>query len=200
FAAAHLAGRGLDGLVTSTIAPRRARAVGAGVLLLLLVELAPRPIPWHSVPRTAPPAVTLWLAGADEVAAVLHLPLAEEPIGEIPRMDLATIHRRPIVNGFSGHFPSHWVELRRICCWPVPDDQALARLRLWGVTHLVIHPRWQRRWQGREFRTWTARVAEGEVPGVEKVWEDPASGDTVFRIDAGARSRTRSPDVANPRR
>lgn len=181
-AAALLCARGLD-TVTAQLADARARRLAAlAVFALLVVELAPRPIPWHAV--AAPdelPEVYAWLSTQPGVEAVLELPLLPPP-GEVHYMYRATVHWKPIVNGYSGHVPPHYSRLTSLCCWPVPNDAALALLRRWGVTHVVVHPLWPRRWQRKAYAEWRAAVARGEIAGVRRVFSDPQAGDEVFEI------------------
>jgi len=65
-------------------------------------------------------------------------------------MYFATLHWKPLVNGYSGYIPEHYAELMRNCCYPLPDQEQLGQLRRWGVTHVLLHKkelidRWERR-------------------------------------------------------
>lgn len=190
-AAALLCARGTD-VAASTPSTSRARPlIGLALLALLVAELAPRPIPWHALPRRNElPEVYGWLAERPEVEAILELPFLPPP-DEVQYMYRSTVHWKPIVNGYSGHFPTHYAELTSTCCWPVPDDRSLTLLRSWGVSHLVVHPLWQKRWQQRAYAEWKQAVDRGEVAAVQRVFLDPATGDEVFDIRGG--------DVAVPR-
>lgn len=190
FAIAWFAGRGLDGLLRR-VGSRTLRALAGGVAALwIFVESTPRPFAWHRVP-VAPPVYS-WIAANSDVHALLVLPLRRNE-REIPAMWYSTAHWRPIVNGFSAFTPRAYQELRAICCWPMPDERALETLRRMGVTHVVVHPVWERRWQHRELAAWTEKVAAGEVPGVRLVYRDER-GDHVYAITSrGADDETARP-------
>lgn len=176
-----LAGRGLDGLLQRLRGRGGRLAVAAAACLWIVLESMPRPLAWNRVPE--PPPVHRWIATAPEVEALLVLPLRRNE-REIPAMWSATAHWKPIVNGFSAFTPRAYRELLDVCCWPLPDDHALDRLRRMGVTHVVIHTaQWRRPWLHRELAAWQRRVAAGEVPGVREVYRD-GRGDRVFAIAA----------------
>lgn len=185
-AVAHLAARGTALLQQR---PRGAAArglIGLGLLAALSLESTPRPFRWIPVPRPADfPSAHHRLAGRRDVRAILELPLlslGDEGI----YMRYSTLHWHPLVNGASGHYPRAYQELREECCWPVPDERVLARLRRWGVSHVVVHPsRLDTRWARRAVRLWARAVEEGRVPGVRDVWEGP-DGDVVFTLVSSA--------------
>jgi len=105
----------------------------------LLAELAPRPLDWSRVPGEAElPAVYHWLAGRDDVRAVLELPLRDD-VSEATYLYAGTLHWKPLFNGYSGYNAPRYTGLRRFCCHPVPEGETLARLRRWGVSHVLIH-------------------------------------------------------------
>lgn len=181
-ALALLCGRGTDALRHSL--PSRAGRFAASALLIALVgwELAPTGIEWHPVEKRHELAeVYHWLDREPGVDAILELPLLPPP-GEVVYMVRSTAHWKPIVNGFSGHFPPHYEELREICCWPAPDPAVLTTLRTWGVSHVVIHTAGMKRWERRELSRWTHAIHQGQTPGVTQVFDDPEAGDAVFRI------------------
>ncbi len=187
---ALLAGRGLDGLLdwfSGRIPdriwgrlPRPAVRWAAGLLAaaLLAVDLAPRRLPWIPVPSEAELApVHAWIAGQPEVRTLLVLPWdgPEGPLREIAALYDGTRHWKPLVNGYSGHFPDLHRRLHALCCAAVPAGPALAELRAAGVTHVLVHVRQlPQRWQRRRTRAWPA---SGEV---EVVYDD--GPDVVFGI------------------
>jgi hypothetical protein len=177
-AVAFLAGWGLD-LLLARFQGRTRAAAGLLVLTLLAVDLAPRQIPWLPIAQEADFApVHAWLAGRTDVQGLLVLPWNGTSLPhllEISAMYQATRHWRPLVDGYSGHFPPFHRRLHQICCWPVPEGEALLQLRAAGVTHVLVHVgTLPKRWQRRRVRTWPAT---GEV---ELVYDDGA--DRVFRI------------------
>lgn len=184
FVVAFFAARGLE-LLLQRVAPARRRAAGLlaiALVSLIVAELVPRPLPWKSLPRPHELGpVHAWIAGRDDVRALLVLPMrnldAPYPmLSEIQTMYQATRHWKPIVNGYSGHQPPHYLRLRRLCCRPAPEGEALSMLRDWGVTHLLVHAGDLRRAQRRRLWAWA------EQQGIEQVYSD--GHDVVFRIEA----------------
>lgn len=174
FSLSWFAARTLDGWLRR-IAPaglRVATTLAAG--LFLLAELAPRPLPWSRIPGEAElPAVDHWLAGRDDVRAVLELPLRDD-VSEASYLYAGTLHWKPLFNGYSGYNAPRYAGLRRFCCHPVPEGESLVRLRRWGVSHVVVH---------------TGALPEEERPTVlawgrqEGIQLEYAAGpDLVFRI------------------
>lgn len=182
---AWLAGRGFE----LVLAERRFRAsraaVGTAVVLACAVELVPVRLPFEPVPQESRfPGVDHWLARQPEVRAYLDLPFGDTPDDEILPMYRGSLHFKPLVNGYSGHLPPDYLALRRICCTPVPEKEALQLLRSWGVTHVVVRlqPALRRRPQAlRRYQEWRERVLTGELRGVQEVYSDHRK-DRVYAI------------------
>jgi hypothetical protein len=138
FSIAWFAGRALDaGLRRLSKAPRRWAA--ALVAAFLLAELWPKPLSGIRLSQERDFApVYHWLAGRDDVRAVLELPIRDDATSVL-YMYYGTRHWKPLVNGYSGYMPGDFVWLLENCCWPVPGGATLDRLRLWGVSHVLIH-------------------------------------------------------------
>ena len=162
--------------------PRRGRAAVAALLAgVVCFELAPQRLSWHWLPEKAQfPPLYHWLA-AEGDGPILELPF-HDGHRELPYVYYSTLHRRPLVNGYSGYEPPTYRRLREICCWPVPDEAALAELRRLGVSALVVHPVWEQRWAHRSYEEWLARVHGGGIPGVREVYAGPG-GSRVFALD-----------------
>ncbi len=124
---------------------RCATWLSLGMAACLLLELAPRRIPWIALPAEDDfPQVYQWVADRPEIAALLELPInrADMPIPEVTSigyMYYGTLHWRPLVNGYGAHLAHSFDSLRARCCRPVPDAATLDLLRSWGVTHLLVH-------------------------------------------------------------
>lgn len=183
FAIAFFAGWGLDALRCR--APRlRHPAVMSAILLLLVIELTPARLDWFPPPE--PPAAHHWIAANDRVEAVLELPF-RSPLRDLLYASFASLHWKPVANGFSANAPPHYWELRRVCCWPVPEPRALERLRDLGISHVLIHGEaLEARWARRRLAAWRREVRAGRVPGVRQVYGDEG-GDWIFAIDGGER-------------
>jgi hypothetical protein len=149
-------------------------AVGA-VGALLLLEVTPRPISWSpqlQEKNFAP--VYRWLAAQPNVTALLELPIQDNST-DISYMYFATLHWKPLVNGYSGYIPDHYAELMETCCYPLPNPEQLDHLRNWGVTHVLLHKKelgtkWERRWAWH----WL------DEPGISLEYEDDT--DRVYGI------------------
>ncbi|MEP7008913.1 MAG: hypothetical protein ABJC13_01175 [Acidobacteriota bacterium] len=153
-----LAAYGFDRLRERLSSITLRRGFAAGVIVLLAIEQAPRRLDWTEIePRLGPTAVDQWLAKTSAVRAVLEVPLGRVQ-DDIPTMYRASHYGKPVVNGYSGFLPTDNLDLRRRCCFPVPDDADLARLRAEGVTHVVARLADLRRWQRREIERWPRRA------------------------------------------
>lgn len=191
FALCYFAARALAALLERLRTPAGRALAAAAVGALLIVDLMPRPLPWVRLRSEAEfPPVYAWLAGRDDIEALLELPLGGET-QEIRTMYLGTRHWKPLVNGYSGYFPPFYESLRQTCCHPLPDEEMLPRLRRFGVTHLLVH-RATLRARPRDIRQW-----EAEAP---VRLEFAQRGDRVYRIlDPGER-REPPPRSLRPRR
>jgi hypothetical protein len=164
----------LDRRLGETRPERRKLAVGV-VTALLLLEVTPRPIEWSPLAQEKDFApVYHWLAAQRNVDGLLELPLHDNST-DISYMYFATLHWKPLVNGYSGYIPEHYAELMRSCCYPLPDPEQLGQLRRWGVTHVLLHKkelidRWERR------RAWRWL----DDPGISLEYED--DNDRVYGI------------------
>jgi Protein of unknown function (DUF3108) len=101
--------RELVRLVVSHRGPRSESVTLAVVALLLLVELANRPLAWVDAPTLTTPA-GYWLSQAKQPGAVLYLPLTID-LENTPFMVESLEHGRPIVNGYSGLRPPFYAAL-----------------------------------------------------------------------------------------
>jgi hypothetical protein len=179
-----LAAAALDARVRRRPAPLRwRRAAVVTVATVLLLEVCPRPINWEELEEEDDfPDVTSWIADQPDVKAILELPLADSSLPfpgmvNISYMYYATLHWKPLVNGYSAHTPLAWEWLQQRCCWPAPDGETLARLRIWGVSHLVIHRSELPQWERMELDRW-------QVTGqAELVYA--GGGDRAYRIRPG---------------
>jgi hypothetical protein len=88
--------------------------------------------------RGVPPVYT-YLRSLPPNAAIIELPFGASAY-EVRYMYYSTVHRRRIVNGYSGGFPSWYDALTRELSWPLADRaRAYGELRAHGVTHAVVH-------------------------------------------------------------
>ncbi len=180
FPLAWFAARELDRLLRCAASPAWRRLGAAFAAVVLLVELAPKPLNWEPLPQERDFAPGYhWLAKQKDVRAVLELPIGNDST-EISYMYFATRHWKPLVNGYSGFFPTHYRELRGSCCWPLPTPRQLAQLRDWGVTHVLVHPEAleDKKWAYRALAAWESQ------PGISLEYDD--GRDRVYRIGPGS--------------
>lgn len=174
FSLAFFAAGELDRRLRETAPLRRRLATGL-LAALLFLEVTPRPLDWTPLPQEDDlPAVYAWLAGQPSVAAVFELP-HHDVLTDISYMYFATFHWKPLLNGYSGYIPDHYAELMESCCYPLPDPDQLARLRVWGITHVLLHKEsLNKPWKRKSAASWI------EQPGVSVAYED--DDDRVYRI------------------
>jgi hypothetical protein len=121
--------------------PRRARA--------LLVAVASAGIlaeGWRTVPLLAPPPASV-LEPTDGPGAVIELPFGV-PLRDGQAMYRGMTHLHPVVNGYSGREPPHWIVLG--LALPSRDPGLLRELAARGVRHVVVFHDEDpaRRWRG----------------------------------------------------
>jgi len=169
FPFAFLAGTGLAALLRRV---RRPRVWGCILIVLLLLEIAPRPFRWQRVDTFASlPGVNHWLIGRDDVSAVLELP-TYSIFDEVRFMHRSSFGWIPLANGFSGHFPDSYRRMRHYCCNPIPDDEGIIELRRMGITHLVVHSYGWKRGDRRRVENWLRKVRKGRKKTLREVYDD----------------------------
>jgi hypothetical protein len=85
------------------------------------------------------PAVYHALAGEPDARVVVELPLGQFDY-DLRAMYYSAVHRRPIVNGYSGMFPPHYPRLASaLADIPRHPEVSLEALRGSGATHVILH-------------------------------------------------------------
>ena len=171
---AFFASRTLD-LGLSRLGPSRRRLAATLAIAFLLLEVYPKPLSWTDLPQERDfPAVYHHLARRNDVRAVLELPLRDD-MTAVSYMYFATLHWKPLVNGYSGYIPLDYMAFRNTCCWPVPNREQIDILRGQGVSHILVHgDKLQRKWKQRAISRWEQT---GEVR-----LEFAGDGDRLYRI------------------
>lgn len=139
FGVAVLAGFGAERLFAALRGRRSRAAVCAALALLINAEFLAWPIDGITVPvgEDIPPTVR-WLADEPASAVVLELPLHDWIPDESVYLYLATVHRKTLVNGYSGFIPASSF-LARAVFREFPGGESLDFLETLGVTHVVVH-------------------------------------------------------------
>jgi hypothetical protein len=131
---AVLAGLGAASLIRWRRKAGRRLAV-AGMVLILAEG-------WSVAPTAVLPArgaVYDAIAASPEDTVVVEFPFGD-PASEIDYTFFAGSHRKPIVNGYSGYFPAHYIALVAQLSHP-PDagSDAWDALASSGATHAIVH-------------------------------------------------------------
>jgi hypothetical protein len=141
FGVAVLAGFGAARLFAAMKRRGARAAVCAAFCIFLNVEYLAWPIDGITVPvgRDVPP-VYRWLAKQPADSVVLELPFHEWIPDESVYLYFATIHRKTLVNGYSGFIPASTF-LARDVFREFPEGESLDFLETFGVSHVVVHAR-----------------------------------------------------------
>ncbi len=139
--------------VRALLTLRRGRAVVAGLSVLFMLESTAMPLaldrplpatPYRATPsrvRTGEqvPQVYRFAATLPPSSVLLELPLGT-PAWDLQAVFYQRVHRRPIVNGYSGGFPPSYSDHRDAfsSVSEVPEA-AWRRLRDSGATHVIVH-------------------------------------------------------------
>ena len=139
FGVAVLAGFGAERLFAALRGPRARAAACAALALLINVEFLAWPIDGITVPvgKDIPPTVR-WLADEPASAVVLELPVHDWIPDESVYLYFATVHRKTLVNGYSGFIPASTF-LARDVFREFPGGESFDFLETLGVTHVVVH-------------------------------------------------------------
>jgi hypothetical protein len=134
-AVAMLAGFGLAAALQRW--PSRAGAIGLAAVVLVNAEALRAPLWWAPFAGISPVYATL---AAEPNAVVAEMPVfrTRSIFGNARYMLNATVHRHPIVNGYSGFMPPSYGPMQASVA-SFPEGKALAALHALGVTHVVVH-------------------------------------------------------------
>jgi hypothetical protein len=171
------AARGVDLLLRRASSPRARAAVAVGLAAVLALELAPRRIAWERVPRERElPRAYFWLRDQPGVKALVELPLRADA-GENDYLYAATVHWKPVANGYSGYMAESYLGL--LSHIPiVPHADGFDLLRKMEISHIVLHtgdpvrPKVVRRWEDR--------FGTGPERQMERIYQE--EGISIYRV------------------
>lgn len=127
-------------LARRTWSPAMRRGFIAGVIALMLVEYANRPIPLSYAIAAKPADVYAALKVADPgVIVEFPLPHPDNLPGFDPNYQAWSVwHWRPMLNGYSGFYSRNYLDaVERLQSFPDPD--AIAALRERDVRYVIVH-------------------------------------------------------------
>jgi len=195
-----LAAKGL-----TTLRPR-ALVVGlVSVVGLAETLIVPIPMPeWSKIidTREEPPGVYRWLADQPDHPVIAHLPMLDvyaletrPAFHESIYMVYSTHHWKPLVNGYAGIEPRHYVHIRSLMR-RFPSEEFLDALRAVGTRYVVVHR------GGYGPNQWT-RLQEGLPRALDGWLREVVSidGDTVYELSpasAGWSNEPRSQPAPRP--
>jgi len=138
--------------LTSSLAPRRRALAGAAFALVILAES------WSSVPAAAQPEAIEMLRSSDTSIPVVQLPFDTDS-------DVAAVYRsmdnqRPLVNGYSGYIPPHYLLL--LLALRLGDVDVLKEFAIGSPVEFVVNRR-------IDFERWSETV---ERFGARPIQED----------------------------
>ena len=162
----------------------RSRAVtmlaAVAISAAMLIEYRHPLRAWLTIPAE-PPQVYRWLATQPRSV------VAEVPFAETHRLDSifdglymfnSTYHWQPIVNGYSGFFPTTFMELAQQTAG-FPDDRSIEYLKQRGVDLIVIHG--QLLGADRYGDITTALLERPDIEATVQ-FDEPNGSDMVFRL------------------
>jgi len=170
----------------SLLKPRPAAVAAVAAIGLLETLIVPIPMPeWSKIidTRSGPPAVYRWLDAQPGEPVIAHLPMLDvyglerrPAFHESIYMVYSTHHWKPLVNGYAGIEPRHYVHIRNLM-WSFPSEELLDALREVGTRYIVVHRggygpnQWARLQQGMP------RALEGSLREVTTL-----DGDRVYEL------------------
>lgn len=127
----------LGALAVIHAVPRKGRIVVAALIpALMFAELFSAPLSWDLI--TDPePRVYEWLADAPITGGVLELPI--RPDTEFAYVQRATLHDRPLLNGFSGFETALHARLIDLFRHPAPPEGTFDLIEEQGASLLIVH-------------------------------------------------------------
>ena len=161
--------------------PRHVTAIATIVIAAaLLVEYRTRMDAWLTVPQ-APSEINRWLA-AQPRSVVAEVPFARadalHSIYDGLYMFNSTWHWQPIVNGYSGFFPTTFIELAEYTA-SFPDDRSIEYLKRRGVDLIVVHGTLM---DPEVFGGMTARLLARPDTEALAQFQEPMGSEVVFRL------------------
>jgi hypothetical protein len=160
-AVACLAGIGVAAL-RARLSPGRAAVVAA--VLVVLINLEALRAPLYYTRFEGVPGIYSLLATEPDPVVLVEVPFwpASAVFENGGYLVNATVHWRPLMNGYSGYVPASYRENAKTF-WFFPREHAIEAMRRAGVTHVMIHP-------------------EHFAPNIDEMWRAVAASPHLERI------------------
>jgi len=163
----------LAGLGAAALAARRSRAATIALVVLCAIVLVEgwvgplrmsvrsHPVGYNPPPRHLPAgpgaeAIHRFIAAIDEPVVLIALPIGDAWYDTRHTFE-AGLHRRPLVNGFSGFSPAWYPALAGRLGGSPSGPAAAAALDASGATHVLVHE-YAYRGGGRDVSSWLASL------------------------------------------
>lgn len=171
------AARGVDLLMRRMSKPQVRAALAAGLAAVLAVELAPRRLDWERLPREEElPRAYAWIRDEPSIKGLVELPMLGDH-RENFYLYAATLHWKPIANGYSGYMAASYTQLANRIRF-LPNVRGFELLREMEISHVVVHARSEPRMEA--LRSWEAKFAQGPRRQVERVYRE--KGISIYRV------------------
>ncbi len=169
-----------------SVIARCSRLLVAGALLVVGIEYRAFPLEIYPVDPAPAPAYT-WLAGVDLRGAVVEWPFNTD--AEVDYEFRSTAHWKPLLNGYSGFFPPHYLELAAMHAEKPIRSEVWKKMTDLGASLLVLHPHAFEDEGLRKSSLDALRqgLSDGVLQTPRVFWHDQ-SRDFVFRMSGSTQS------------
>ena len=145
---------------------QRRRALAAAFAVVIVADTWIGEMPHH-------PAPPVWDIAPDEISgAVLVLPLGDNE-ADVRAMYQGIGHGRPVVNGYSGHFPPWYFALQMAL--ESRDPEALDELSRLGVTQIIVSDWYDREDEWHAYALTRATLRREGADGTYRLFDLPAA-------------------------
>ncbi len=173
---------------------RRSRFFVVGAVLLVAIEYRAFPLEMYPVERGTAP-VYAWLARVDLPGGVVEWPFNTD--AEVDYEFRSTAHWKPLVNGYSGFFPPHYLELATMLAEKPIRSGVWKKMTDLGASLLILHPH---AFEEEGLRmSYLGLLRQGLSDGILQeprvFWHDQ-SRDYVFRLKDSTSSPLQSGEAA----
>jgi hypothetical protein len=182
------------------------RAIGAAALIAFLLAARPptfplnvalgseslvNPPPAYLTPAAHLPAIYRVVESLRDGAILAELPFGD-PWYDLRYQYFSGLHRRRLLNGYSGLFPPSFLTRQRVLARPLLDPHASAQA-LGGATHIVVHRAAWRDDTGVKIGAWLEQTGATMVADAEGavLYELPVRQELALEVEVPAHDEAR---------